>query len=98
MKIYKFYENHIASVEIIKETKMFYFAAHRAGPFGWSSRIEKKTANLTPQEAIQEALNHSRTMYGAYVDKAREKDEEITRLEVLQEEYGLPEAMVPAID
>lgn len=93
MKAYRFYKNHIASIEIAKETKVFYILASRVSPFGYSLRIEKEHACVTPQEAIQAALNHARTMFGAYTDKAREKDEEITRLEVLQAEHGLPESM-----
>ena len=55
--------------------------------FRYGSRIAKEDALLTPQEAIQEALNGRRTMRGAFQDKLATCEKEIEKLERLQEEY-----------
>jgi hypothetical protein len=55
MKIYTVYKNKIAEVDIKKETKNFYIIP-RILEFSCLSRIEKKTAHLTPQSAIDEVL------------------------------------------
>ena len=83
MKLYKVYRNKVCSVEVKKETKCYYFIEGCFSEFDYSTRIDKEDALLTPQEAIQNALNHARTMYGAYRDKMEEKGKDIDALNKL---------------
>ena len=77
MKIYKVYKSEVCSENVVKETKLFYWFDNYKEAFGWAKRIEKKYACLTPQEAIQEALNGRRTMRGAFQDKLMAIENEI---------------------
>jgi hypothetical protein len=86
MKLYKIYANKLHSCDVLKETKCFYFLAECKAAFGYSTRIEKEDALVTPQEAIQAALNSRRTMLGAYIEKAERARADISILEALQAE------------
>lgn len=88
MKLYRIYGNKLHSCEVSKETKCFYFLTERMAAFGFLTRIEKEDALLTPQEAIQAALNNRRTMLGAFVEKAEKAKADIAMLEALQDEYN----------
>lgn len=85
MQIYKVYKGKIESFEVGKESKEFYyFKEHRPMAFGCSTRVEKKYACLTPQEALQEAMNSRLTMRGAFQDKLAAINAEIEILETLR--------------
>lgn len=112
MKLYKIYGKELFTAEVEKETKCFYFINNSLPAFGYSSRIEKEDAILTPQEAIQAALNNKRTMQGAFRDRLAEIETELKCLEGLLAglnegrciEYGetegrhLPGCKMPKID
>ena len=88
MKIYKIYNLKLIEVEVVKETKFFYYLDDRPLAFGCVSRIEKGWACLSPQEAIQEALNGRKTMQGAFRDKLIKIEKEIEALEALERQYN----------
>ena len=89
MQIYKVYGGKVYSPEVTKETNCFYWFAEYQEAFGYSTRIEKEHACLTPQQAIQEALNGRRTMKGAFEDKLEKIKAEISNLERLKVEYQI---------
>lgn len=88
MNLYKIYGKELISIEVEKETKCFYFLKNCISAFGFSSRIDKKDALLSPQEAILEALNNRKTMRGAFQDKLAEIEIELKCLENLQKEHN----------
>ena len=90
MKIYAVYRNKVHDVEVTKETKCFYFLQDCILAFGFRNRIEKEDAMLTPQEAIQYALNQRKTFRGGLYDRLIKADQDIEALEQLQNEYGTP--------
>ena len=88
MKLYKVYGNKLLSFDVRKETACFYFLFNYENAFGCAMRVDKKDALLSPQEAIQEALNFARTMFGAYTDKAKAKERDIELLlELMEKQY-----------
>ena len=87
MVIYKVYEGKVCAIEVVKETSVFFCFAGSRPEFGYSKRVEKKFACLTPQEAIQEELNGRRTIKGAFENKLARVNEEISNLEKLEKEY-----------
>jgi hypothetical protein len=89
MTLFKVYGNELYSEDVRKETECFYFLHNYVEAFGGAMRIDKVDAMLTPQEAIGEALNHSRTMFGAYTDKAKSAERDIEKLSKLAKEHGM---------
>lgn len=85
MKLYKIYAQKLTWINITKETKCFYFLDSSIPAFGYSTRINKRDAMLTPKEAILEALNDKKTMRGAYQDKLAKIEMELKALESLDE-------------
>jgi len=80
MKIYRFYDGKMCSVHVEKETKKFYKIEGNMA-FRFVSRIQKSHACVTPDEAVQEALNGRRTMKGALEDRLKAIQAEIEILE-----------------
>ena len=89
MKLYKIYAQKITWANVIKETKCFYFLDSRIPAFGYSTRIDKRDAMLTPKEAILEALNNLKTMRGAFQDKLAKIEMELKALESLNDVISL---------
>ena len=90
MQIYKVFGGKIHPIEVYKETDCYYWFIDNNGVFGYASRIIKRDACLTPQQAIQEALNGRKTMKGAFEDKLAKVNDEILNLESLEQDYNKP--------
>jgi len=88
MNIYKIYKGKVCSVDVNRETKRYFWFTERHPAFGFSAKIEKEYAYLSPQEAIQEALNKRKTMREAFKDKLSKIESEIANLEKLEQEYN----------
>ena len=86
MKIYKFYDQIIHEVEVVRETKLYYWFGDVLQAFGYSKRIERKNACLTPNEAIQEALNSRRSRRDIVKERLDKIEAEIAILEKLEQE------------
>jgi len=87
MQIYKVYEGEVLTVPVTKVTKCFYWFKDCQGAFGWATRIEKERACLTPQEAIQEALNRQRITRGVLRNKLIKVENEVVQLEKLEKKH-----------
>ena len=86
MFVYKIYKGKVTAIKVAKKTNCYYWFETDQAAFGYLTRIEKEYACLTPQEAIQEALNGRRTMYGAFKDKLVKVKSEIANLEKLEKQ------------
>ena len=87
MKIYKVYDGKLASIEVEKETAMFYFV-DSPRCFGYGSRVRKEWACLTPKEAIQEHINRLKERIGMHTDRLEDANNDMVVALKLESELG----------
>ena len=83
MKIYKVYNGKVESVEVVKETKEFYWFEGRPLAFDCSVRIEKEKAHTTSKEAIRAAIDSFLKHRESLEKKIESINKELEVLEVL---------------
>lgn len=86
MKLYRVYEGEVVSVEVLRDTPMWYWIKGCAA-FGYCQNFEKESVCTTPQEAVQEELNKAREMLGACKDRMQCAKDRFVKAHRLESEY-----------
>lgn len=87
MKIYTVYRGKVESLEV-RETPQMYIDDKVEFPlsFGCLSRFYKDEVCLSPEEAINKALNSAKTQQGNYTKKLEQITDRLIMLEKLKNE------------
>lgn len=83
MKIYKVVNGKIEEIEVERETKSYYWLKERSSESNWVTRISKKIAYTSKQDAVMAALNDSRAREANLLNDVTHVKKEIKDLERL---------------